>query len=153
MKRLALKLPTVLQTDASHVIFFHNTGVSEFEYLSNHPTFNALELTLPSRLWALVDTNTHLSQPAGIFRSGSLFFVVDAVSPGSEKFKWLNKIKHSRFYMSPWSILEVIQAYVDLAFEGSQLSPPAVVLSSVIRSTQNISSGICTLNLAHLPGP
>lgn len=36
MRRLALKLPTVLQIDSSYAILFHKGGVSELTHLKNH---------------------------------------------------------------------------------------------------------------------
>jgi len=152
MDWLALKLPTVLQVTASNAILFHEAGVSEFKHDNWHPAFNAVwsppSEDLP-RLWTLVDTNPNLLRPVGILRHSSPFFIVNAMSPYPNDAGWLDKVCYNIFYMKPWSILEVIQAYVDLALGGSQRSPPTVALSSVKNPTQNISSGICTISLAH----
>jgi len=70
------------------------------------------------RIWALVDSSPILPKPAPIFQDESPFFVVNAVSPRSEYLDWLNKVGPRRFYMSPWSISEVLQAYVDIVSVG-----------------------------------
>ena len=156
MRRLALKLPTILQITASSVLLFHEAGVSEIMHHSDHSTF--YEMRFPpkqnlSRLWALVDTNENLPQPAPIFKRASPFYVINAVSPRSGNLQWTKKIGQKTFYMEPWSICEVLQAYADLTPGDSQHSHSAVVLSLVKIPAQNISSGICTINLAHPPGP
>jgi len=156
MHRLALKLPTILQHTATNPILFHEAGVSEFRHLDNHPDFNALYFPTGehlSRIWALIDTNPKLPDPAGIFKQGTPFFVIDAISPRSEHVGWLDKTGYKEFYMNPWSIWEVFQAYVDPTSAGSRHTPFVVARSSVERPAQNISSGICTTSLAHPPGP
>jgi len=79
-----------------------------------------MDLCLPMdrRIWALVDSSPVLPKPAPIFQDESPFFVVNAASPRSEYLDWLNKVGPRRFYMSPWSISEVLQAYVDLVSVG-----------------------------------
>ena len=124
LHRLALRLPTALQVKNSYAILFHEGGVSEFADLDNHLIYGALKPPPggdPRRkVWALVNTNKFLSDPADIFKDHEIFFVVDATSPRSEHLGWLNKINHQKFYMKPWSLSEIIQAYVDLASGGSQ---------------------------------
>ena len=124
MCRLALGLPTALQIDKSYAILFHEDGVFEFQDLMTCLDYNALDLhECPSRrIWALVDSGPRLPEPAGIFMDGILFFVVDAVSPRSKHLKWLKKLGHRRFYMEPWSLSEVIQAYVDVVPRSSHCS-------------------------------
>ena len=154
MRRLALKLPTALQIHSSYAILFHEGGVSEFAHAEIHPDYRSLMVLSkrPSRrIWALVDTNANLPEPASIFKHASPFFVVDAVPHRSDRLRWINKIGHDYFYMKPWSDLEVLQAYVDLVSGNSRHSHSPVARSS-IRPTQNHSSGTCTRNLARLPG-
>ena len=82
------------------------------------------------------------------------FFVVHNLSSDSKHIDWLDKIGYERFYVKLWSGSEIIlQAYADLIPGGPQHSRSAVDLSSVEAPVQSISSGICTLSLAHLPGP
>ena len=122
MHRLALKLPTAFHFKSTYAILFHDGGVSEFTYLDDHPDYLSLRLKPSEQIWVLLDSGPPLSQPAPMFRSASPFFVVDATSPCSPHFGWLSKIGHVYFYMKPWSISEIIQAYVDLASKGSQRS-------------------------------
>jgi hypothetical protein len=124
MRRLAFKLPTVLQINASYAILFHEDGVSEFTSLvgaHNYEVFDFLPEHPSRRIWALVDSKPSLLQPADIFQDGSSFFVVDAVYPRSEH-NWLKKVGHDCFYMKPWSLSEVLQAYVGLVSRGSRRS-------------------------------
>jgi len=122
MRRLALRLPTVLQIQSSYAILFHEHGVSEFMDLENQVLYSSLVFPpsrYSSRIWVLVDSNPQLPEPAGIFKYSSPFFVVDAVSPGSDHLEWLKKNGHEYFYMGPWSISEILQAYVDMVPRGS----------------------------------
>ena len=122
MCRLALELPTAFQIRKSHAILFHGRGVFEFRDLISSIHYGALNFPheYPShRIWALVDSNPQLLEPAGIFMDGNVFFVVGAVSPCSKHLQWLKKLGHEEFYMEPWSLSEVIQAYVDLDPVGS----------------------------------
>jgi len=129
MCRLALGLPTALQIDSSYAILFHGRGVLELQNFKTGIDYDALNFPRrdPSRrIWALVDSNPQLLEPAGIFMHQTSFFVVDAVSSCSKHLEWLKKLGHEKFYMEPWSLSEVIQAYVDLV--------PRVPTAHVIRS-------------------
>jgi len=125
MRRLALKLPTVLQIEDSYIILFHKASVFELKHRVVHDDYRAL-MTLsrnPSnRIWALIDSSTNLLEPAKLFKHSSPFFIVDLVSPHSGHLEWLKKIPHGYFYMKPWSDSEVLQVYVDLVSAGSQHS-------------------------------
>ena len=124
LHRLALRLPTALQVKNSYAILFHEGGVSEFADLDNHLIYGALKPPPggdPRRkVWALVNTNKFLSDPADIFKDHGTFFVVNVTSPHPEHLEWLSQIDYEDFYMKPWSLSEIIQAYVDLASGGSQ---------------------------------
>lgn len=127
MCRLALELPTALQVDSSYAILFHKGGVSEFTQLGDHLSYSALypprgSGSRSSRIWVLVDSDPALFEPAIIFRDHSPFFIVDAMSPHPDYLKWPKPLNKHNFYMKPWSISEVLQAYVDLASGGSQRS-------------------------------
>ena len=125
MRRLASKLPTVLQINASYAILFHEGGVAQLSNLDNDGKYLPIKFPVkkaPYRIWALIDLNPNLPQPAAVFRYQSPFFIVCAVSPRSPHTEWLNKLGKRRFYMKPWSTLEVIQSYVDLTFGGPQHS-------------------------------
>ena len=124
LRRLALRLPTALQVDDSFAILFHEGGVSEFANLDKCAIYDVLQPPPrgdPERkFWALVNTSEFLPNPTKIFKDHETFFVVNATSPHSKHLDWLNKINHQNFYMKPWSLSEIIQAYVDLASGGSQ---------------------------------
>ena len=120
MRRLAFKLPTVLQITASYAILFHEGGVTQLSNLDNSNKY--LPIRFPQdqhsrRIWVLIDLNQSLQKPATIFIYQSPFFAVCTVSPHSPHTEWLDKVGKRRFYMKPWSSLEVIQSYVDLTLE------------------------------------
>jgi len=158
MRRLAFKLPTAFQFNASYAVLFHEGGVTQITNLDNPGKY--LPIHFPAnqvshRIWVLIDINPNLPQPAPIFRYGSSFFAVCTISPSplSKSDGWINKIGRRRFYMNPWSILEVVQVYVHLAFGGSHHSFFVVALSSVKRSTRNVSSPICSIGMARPSEP
>jgi len=122
MCRLALKLPTALQIDDSYAILFHKAGVFEFNHLMDHNDYDTLATLSkdPSnRIWALIDSNSNLLEPAKLFKYSPPFFIVDSVSPRSGHLEWLKKLSHEYFYMKSWSDSEVLQVYVDLVSAGS----------------------------------
>lgn len=119
MRRLALRLPTVLQLEHRDPFLFHEGGVSQLTDLQGYCYYHKLKQEDESnRIWALVDS----PEPASIFKFSSPFFVVLVAYPLSNHQRWLNKICYHVFYMKPWSISEVLQAYVDLDTAGSQHS-------------------------------
>ena len=119
MRRLALRLPTVLQLEGPDPFLFHEGGVSKLTDLQGYCYQRKLKQDDKSnRIWALVAS----PEPANIFKSSSPFFVVLVACPLSNHQRWLNKIRYRVFYMKPWSISEVLQAYVDLDTAGSQHS-------------------------------
>lgn len=116
MGRLALKLPTALQIHRSYAILFHEGGVSEFTHLEAHSDYGSLthlSKRRSRRIWALIDLNPDLLEPASIFKRPSPFFAVNAVPSRSDNLCWLKKISHDYFYMKPWSNSEALQACVD----------------------------------------
>ena len=114
MRRLTLKLSTALQTDAERAIFFHEGGTSQFVSPARAYNYYGLTPDEPSgRIWALIDANQFLSQPAPCFRAGNPFFVVEVASRQS-RFEWANKVHHQHFYMRTWTFSEVLQVYVAL---------------------------------------
>ena len=116
MRRLALRLPTVLQISATHAILFHEHGVSELTQLGDTSCYAKLKFPLRDcshRIWALINSGVALKEPVTIFMIGSPFFMVNAVAPGSQQLDgWFKKVGYQRFYMAPWSLSEVIQACV-----------------------------------------
>jgi hypothetical protein len=124
MRRLALRLPTVLQINESYAVLFHSGGVSEFTDLIGHPDYHTLNPSREksSRIWVLIDSNPRLLKPADIFQYSTPLFVVDAISGRSGRLGWLKKIRRTDFYMRTWSMSEVIQAYVNLTLGRSHRS-------------------------------
>lgn len=112
MRRLVLKLPTVLQVDKDCMILFHNG--STFSFLQSKP-INHIGLESPpnARTWAPVDPSQLLSEPALIHHTSQPSFVVEAASRLSY-FNWANKVHHIHFYAMTWSLSEVLQTYVTL---------------------------------------
>lgn len=154
--RLVLELPTILQVTPFFVVLFHEGGVTQLTDLDNVDQYSAIRFPKDQRflrIWVLIDLNPSNLEPAPIFRYGSPFFLVCTTSPHSRNTDWLDKLVVERFYMKPWSILEVIQAYVDLTFGGLQHSLSVVAPSSATGYPQNVNSGICSISLAHLPEP
>jgi hypothetical protein len=118
MHRLVLGLPTVLQVRSTYAILFCEDGVFQFKDLNEETKYSALKV--PSgdhskRIWALINTNPDLLEPAPMFKHSGPFFVVNATSPYSDRLEWLNAVGQDTFYMKSWSLSEIIQAYVDLA--------------------------------------
>ena len=113
---LALQLPTVLQINKPCMVLFHSGDISKFTDLVGHPDYHTLNPShkKSSQIWVLINLNLHLLKPAGIFQYSTPFFIIDAISGHSGHLGWLKKICHMDFYMKTWSMLEVIQAYVNL---------------------------------------
>jgi len=120
MCHLALNLPTVLQIEISYTILFHKGSVSQFTNLNHYHSYHLLQFP-PEKclywIWDLIDLNLNLQEPSSIFRYGLPFFTVCMAPLHSENLGWINKLGYRRFYMKPWSILVVVQVYVDLTME------------------------------------
>jgi len=127
MRRLTLKLPTVLQINPDSAVLFHEGGVFELANLRdsflyrNLSAFSNRWTRRERRIWAIVDLGPQLQEPTPIFKSHSPFFVVNGMSPRSKQ-EWQQKLHRLRFFMKPWSISEILQAYVGLAPGASQCS-------------------------------
>ena len=95
-------------------MLFHEGGVSQFLNLDDTLSFAGLRFRPHSlaRIWALVDSNNRLIEPAPIFRMRGPFFVVEATSPRQPRIEWTKKVCSRRFYMKTWTFSEVIKAYV-----------------------------------------
>ena len=110
LRRLAFKLPTVLQIHPSYVLLFHEGGVKDFVQFGTHTYNNLTSKADPfGRIWALVDSSDGFVDPSPMFKGGSFFVVLSAPShPASND--WARKIGFKFFYMKLWSFSEVIQA-------------------------------------------
>jgi len=113
LRRLALKLPTVLQIRSSYALLFHEGGVKEFQLGAYG--YNELESEMGplGRIWALVDFNDDLIKPSSVFKDGP-FFVVLAAPPRPSCTDWARGRAFRFFYMKPWSFSEALQVYVNL---------------------------------------
>jgi hypothetical protein len=112
MRRLALRLPTVLQIHPDHGFLFYEGGVCRFTYLDCAGFY--LALCYLDRIWVLVDSNQDLAKPAETFNFRMPFFVVQAAAPRAPCIKWIRKVKVKQYTMNRWTFSEVLQAYVDL---------------------------------------
>lgn len=110
MRRLALQLPTILQIDIASAVLFHKKGVRELSSIHQIVPYALLGLPKPSRIWALVDSNSGLFQPTGAFTDWSPFFVVQTASPHKRRTGWHHKANSEYFYMKRWTFSEVLQA-------------------------------------------
>ena len=117
----------MLQINPSSAILFYEGGVVEltdreevFPYQNLVPSPD-LQDRGQRRIWAIVDLDPRFQDPSGIFIHGPPFFVVNGVSPRSKQ-EWHKKVHRRRFFMKPWSISEMLQAYVGLAPGASQCS-------------------------------
>jgi len=110
LSRLELKLPTVLQFSLQQPLLFYQNGVKELVLPGFGPAYASLmSWDLPlARIWALVDTNRHLHEPAPALTDGP-FFVVEATSPRQTRFDWTSRFRTDNFYMKPWAFSEVLQ--------------------------------------------
>jgi len=113
MERLALGLPTALQTERNVALLFHDGGVTKFQNLDDpiHCEGSRFPTSSPAgRIWVLVDSNQRLFEPVPIFlMRGGPFFVVEAASPCEERLDWANKVLAELFHMETWSFTEVLQ--------------------------------------------
>ena len=119
VRRLALGLPTVLQVREDYAVLFHEGGTSIFLELNNIVPYLGLQPPsgTPRKIWALVDSNRFLSEPAIIFKGYRTFFTIEAVSPHQpHDVKWTWRMPSSCFYMKMWDFSEVIQAFVTRLF-------------------------------------
>ncbi len=111
VRRLTLRLPTVLQIRPHQALLFHENGISVFQDLIDNGTYLGLKFANPrSKIWVLVDSNNILDKPTGVFRMGRPFFVLQVASRG-DPFEWAKKVYFDRFYMKTWTLSEVLQAY------------------------------------------
>jgi len=116
MRRIALGLPTILQTHKEYAILFHDGGISQLDDLDNPEAYRALKFSWRAgdhhkRIWALVDTGPLLPEPANIFKHPKTFFVVTATHYSDPD--WIERVDFREFFMKPWSFSEIIQVYVD----------------------------------------
>ena len=115
IRRLSLELPTIFQHTPDQALLFHSGGVYEFEQLSYAGPYTKLRSSDPhENIWALIDLNTTLIQPGGVFIERSPFFVVEATSRRNRRLEWAQKTVPKCFDLSPWTFPEVAQAYVIL---------------------------------------
>ena len=111
MRRLALRLPTVLQVNEHRAILFHEGGTSQFLDPEDTEAYTGLKFNEPSsRIWVLVDSN-QVSEPAPTFRTGRAFFVIQATSRYQDS-RWARRVCFEYFYMKTWSLSEVLRASV-----------------------------------------
>ena len=113
--RLALGLPTILQTRREHAILFHRGGASILDDLENPEAYGALKFPRGShhkRIWALIDTGPLLPEPAGVFKHPGTFFIVNVTSRSNLR-EWFYEVESATFFMRPWAFSEIIQAYVN----------------------------------------
>lgn len=108
LRRLALKLPTALQTKPNCALLFYEHGVKEFTEIRASCYNQLASGDLLGRIWALVGSNQELHEPTSIFRKGP-FFVIQTSSPHPTSCKWIWNVTHEAFYMKPWSFAEVLQ--------------------------------------------
>jgi len=114
MRRLTLKLPTVLQASEEFAILFHEGGTSKFTCPTQVDRYLGLEHDdYSGRIWALIGSDL---LPAQCFRADNPFFVVEAASR-RDRFDWASKVHHQHFYMQTWAFSEVLQMYVALPSE------------------------------------
>ena len=121
MRRLVLRLPTVLQVAPGYALLFHNSGTSQFSDLTDLTPYEGLffETDDHKRVWALVGSNNSVKVPAPIFLNHRPFFVVEALSPRPMRFEWTKKVDWEYFYMKTWTLSELLQASVNRLFDTS----------------------------------
>ena len=115
IRRLSLKLRTVLQLVPDHALLFHSKGVNEFEQLANpgpYAKFDSRFHDPHENIRTFVDSNTVLIQPDGIFTERTPFFVVETLSHRNVRLEWMKETTSQVFYLKPWTFPEVVQACV-----------------------------------------
>ena len=110
LQRLALKLPTILQTGTEDPILFYKNGVKQLGQPNSGAAYAAfLSWDHPfRRIWALVNADEDLFEPSRALRTGP-FFIVDSTPPHRPYFNWIINLRSKTFYMKPWSFSEVLQ--------------------------------------------
>ena len=107
-------LPTIVQFLPDTVLLFHSEGVYQFEQPDNSGPYAELDPGSPDpyqTIWALLDSNTVLVRPGGVFMERSPFFILGASSHRNHRLEWM-RTSPRLFYMRSWTFPEVAQAYV-----------------------------------------
>ena len=144
----------MLQVEGGYAILFHKAGVSQFRYLDRLMAYQRLGLEPgePGRIWALIDANENLAEPAPIFRSNTPFFVVEAASSRPKRFEWVRKMEFVFFYMKTWTFSEVLQAYVTPPLAAQDAHVYVVSQNpQVVALGQKVNSGTCMTSTGHPP--
>ena len=152
LPRLAHKLPTALQTEPNRALLFYEKGVKEFTQLNLPAHFSPLESRddPQGRVWALVDSNGGLQEPAMVFQRGP-FFVVQTSSPrpascGFVLGRFTQYLLHETMvlYRSSSSVSRFIpEGPQCLCFYSRSLVGPVA---------SEKEHGTCTIYMAHLSG-
>lgn len=95
--------------DGVHVLIRHHSVVP-----LGHPRLN-MHQCCSARLGCPPCTHPISSSLLAFRRQTSLSLVVEATSPRETRYERMKEVFAARFYMRPWSFLEVCQAYVDFS--------------------------------------
>ena len=84
--------------------------MKEFSQPDDGAPYNALAPKDDSldRIWALVDSNRKLHEPASVFQEGP-FFIIQLFSPRPVCHEWVRGVRRRMFYMKLWPFAEVFQ--------------------------------------------
>ena len=110
VKRLLEQKPTALQNEASNVLLFDANGVKAISPATHiHP-----ESEVFKGVWALVDINPDVEDPARIFGADSPFFLIMASSPMASRWQraWRYRAPIDFWFMKTFTLSELIQASV-----------------------------------------
>ena len=93
LRFLPLKLLTVLQIKPTCTLLFYEKGVKEFSQSDDGVPYNAFasEHDPLDRIWALVDSNQKLHEPASDFPDDPVF-VIQASSPRPMCHEWVRGV-------------------------------------------------------------
>ncbi|KAM6495199.1 hypothetical protein JOM56_009822 [Amanita muscaria] len=104
--RLHARLPTIFQSEKTHVYYFDDKGVFDMtpEFITTHFRFKFDQST-----WCLIDSNPNLST-VPVFIQNLGLFIVQAASPRPHRFEWTKKAVApvTRYFMEPWTLSELL---------------------------------------------
>ena len=105
MRWFALKLLTTLRVKGGYAILLREGCASRFPRLGVVVAYERLgfQFNYRGRIWAFVDSNRSLVEPAPLSRHANPFLVARPVSPQPKRFGWVKNVNIETWYVEPRS--------------------------------------------------
>ena len=99
------RLLTVLRVEGGCAILLREGCASRFPHLGVVVAYERLgsQFSYRGRIWAFVDSNRSLVEPAPLLRHGNPFLVAQSVSPQPKRFEWVKNVNLETWYVEPRS--------------------------------------------------